>query len=322
MEPETSLPYHRAGNTNHKSIPTRKRALGLALAVTFLWSTSWLLIKIGLRDVPAITFAGLRYFLAFLCLLPFVFRKGPRYEIRHLTTREWGILIGLGFLLYSITQGAQFLGLSLLPINTPSLLLNLSGAVVALAGMLFLGESLSRQQWLGVALNLLGVLVFFYPPEFSRSDIVGIGIVLLGMLANSVSTLISRRINGSWNLSPLVITTISMGVGSILLLIAGALVQGIPHLSLKVWAILIWMAVVNTAFGFTIWNYTQQTLLAMESTIINSTMLIQIAFLGWIGLGESLSVLKMIGMALVLTGVILAQLRREAKPVPNLQNGT
>jgi drug/metabolite transporter (DMT)-like permease len=41
--------------------------------VTFLWSTSWVLIKIGLRgDLPPITFAGLRYGLATLCLAPFV----------------------------------------------------------------------------------------------------------------------------------------------------------------------------------------------------------------------------------------------------------
>lgn len=320
MEPETSLPFSRASETDPLPAPTRKRALGLALVVTFLWSTSWLLIKIGLRDIPAITFAGLRYFFAFLCLLPFVLRRKTRYEISHLTSREWGTLVILGVLLYSITQGAQFLGLSLLPINSTSLLLNLTSAAVALAGILFLGEKLGRQQWLGVGLNLLGILVFFYPPEFSRSDMAGIGVVFLGMLANSASALIGRRINGRGHLSPLMVTTISMGVGSFLLLIIGAIVQGIPHLSLEVWAILIWMAVVNTAFAFTIWNYTQRTLLAMESTIINSTMLVQIAILGWVGLGESLSLIKMIGMALVLTGVILAQLQNEVKPRLNLQN--
>ena len=46
-----------------------------ALFVTFLWSTSWVLIKIGLEDIPALTFAGLRYGLASLCLLPFFFRS-------------------------------------------------------------------------------------------------------------------------------------------------------------------------------------------------------------------------------------------------------
>ena len=49
------------------------QAVLTALFVTFLWSTSWVLIKLGLRaSLPAVTFAGLRYGLAFLCLLPFV----------------------------------------------------------------------------------------------------------------------------------------------------------------------------------------------------------------------------------------------------------
>ena len=43
----------------------RLRAILQALLVTTLWSTSWVLVKIGLEDIPAVTFAGLRYFLAF-----------------------------------------------------------------------------------------------------------------------------------------------------------------------------------------------------------------------------------------------------------------
>ncbi len=46
------------------------KAVLQALFVTFLWSTSWVFIKLGLTDIPALTFAGLRYSLAFLCLLP------------------------------------------------------------------------------------------------------------------------------------------------------------------------------------------------------------------------------------------------------------
>jgi drug/metabolite transporter (DMT)-like permease len=43
------------------------RAILQALLVTFLWSTSFVLIKIGLQDIPALSFAGLRYSLALLC---------------------------------------------------------------------------------------------------------------------------------------------------------------------------------------------------------------------------------------------------------------
>ncbi|HLA42405.1 MAG TPA: EamA family transporter, partial [Aggregatilineales bacterium] len=60
-----------------------------ALFVTFLWSTSWVFIKFGLEDIPALTFAGLRYTLAFLCLLPLVLRSQPRRDaVRGLSRRE------------------------------------------------------------------------------------------------------------------------------------------------------------------------------------------------------------------------------------------
>ena len=69
-----------------------------ALLVTFLWSTSFVLIKIGLGELPPFLFAGLRYVLAFLCLLPFALRPVNRDLIRSLSTHDWRRLIVLGLL--------------------------------------------------------------------------------------------------------------------------------------------------------------------------------------------------------------------------------
>ena len=52
-----------AASRRHHHLPALQ-----ALFVTFLWSTSWVLIKFGLQEIPAIGFAGLRYALAFLLL--------------------------------------------------------------------------------------------------------------------------------------------------------------------------------------------------------------------------------------------------------------
>jgi len=59
-------------------LPPRSFAVLQALLVTFLWSTSWVLIKVGLEDLPPLTFAGLRYGLAALVLLPLAVRGGLR----------------------------------------------------------------------------------------------------------------------------------------------------------------------------------------------------------------------------------------------------
>ena len=117
-----------------------------ALLVTFLWSTSFIIIKWGLADIPPITFAGLRYFLAFLCFLPFIFKKKYVDEIKELSLRQWYKLILLGFVFYTLTQGTQFLGLSLLPAVSVSLMLNFTPIVVAIMGILFINEIPSRLQ--------------------------------------------------------------------------------------------------------------------------------------------------------------------------------
>ena len=71
-----------------------------------------------------------------------------------------------------------------------------------------------------------------------------------------------------------------------------------------------WLAVVNTALAFTLWNLTQRTLSAIETSIINNTMLIQIAILAWLFLGERLSVRAIVGLALAAIGTLIVQLRR------------
>ncbi|MEW6578513.1 MAG: DMT family transporter [Chloroflexota bacterium] len=288
------------------------RAALQALFVTLLWSTSWVLIKIGLDDIPALTFAGLRYVLAFLCLLPLAWRSGQLAALRRLPRADWRRLVVLGLLFYTVTQGAQFLGLERLPAATVSLLLSFSAALVPLLGIPLLGETLTRSQWGGIAVYLVGALVYFYPVVIPAGQAVGLLIVLGGVLAASLSTVLGREVNRTATLPALAVTVASMGVGSVVLLGTGIAVQGLPALDTRGWLIIVWLAVVNTAFAFTLWNHTQRTLPAAETSIINNTMLIQIAVLAWVFLGETLNAREIGGLALAATGTLLVQLRRRA----------
>ncbi len=97
--------------------PTHRHAVLEALLVTFLWSTSWVLIKLGLRaELPSLTFAGLRYCLAFLCLLPWLLISPQhRAALGTLSYRDWAQLLLYGIVFYALAQGAQFFSLGLLP---------------------------------------------------------------------------------------------------------------------------------------------------------------------------------------------------------------
>ena len=84
----------------------RLHALIEALLVTFLWSTSYILIKIGLRELNPIAFAAYRYTLASIVLITFTL---TRYKSRNLEIRQLLIFLVLGITGYFIAQGLQFL---------------------------------------------------------------------------------------------------------------------------------------------------------------------------------------------------------------------
>jgi len=291
--------------------PHKERTLAIALAVlvTFLWSTSWVLIKLGLRQsLPALTFAGLRYTLAFLCLLPFMLlNREQRTQLKRLERRDWGRLVALGLVYYTFTQGSQFLSLAYLPAALVSMLLNLTPVVVALGGLFFLGEKLGLGHWLGLLLAVVGVLVFFQPGSLPSDPWFGLAVAIFGVLTNAASSVMGRSVNRGRRLPVLLVTFVSMGVGALLLLLLGGLTQGFGQLTWEHWLLIAWLAVVNTALAFTLWNFSLRVLRAVESSILNSLMLPQIAILAFFFLGERLSGREIAGLALVSLGVILVQ---------------
>jgi drug/metabolite transporter (DMT)-like permease len=135
-------------------------------------------------------------------------------------------------------------------------------------------------------------------------------VAVLGILANAASSILGRDINRTGEYHPLVVTVISMGAGSILLLVAGILTEGFPTISLQSWGIILWLALINTAFAFTLWNHTLRTLSAVESSIINGTMMIWIPILAIIFLGETITGKEIAGLVVTGLGTLIVQLRR------------
>lgn len=269
-----------------------------------------MIIKLGLKEIPPLTFAGLRYSIAFIILLPFIFRREKLEEIKSLDKKTWQKLILLGIIFYTATQGTQFIGLSLLPSVTVSLWLNFTPIIVALLGIFLISEVPTKQQWIGTLLFIVGILVYFFPVSLSSNQTLGLIVMTIGVLANSGSAILGRDINRSGKHHPIVVTVISMGVGAVLLLIIGVVVQGLPDINFTTILYLLWLALINTALAFTLWNISLRSLTAMESSIINGTMLIQIALLAWIFLGESISLKEILGMLIAATGALFVQLKR------------
>ncbi len=218
-------------------------------------------------------------------------------------------LLLLGLIFYAITQGSLFFALSLLPSTTVGLMLNFTPIIVVALSAAYLNERPTAGQISGTVLFIAGAVVFFLPLMSLGSRVVGLAVMTLSVLSNSASSLVGRNVNRKKNISPFIVTLISMLFGSTVLLSLGLATEGLPEISAGAWLSILWLSVVNTAFAFTLWNRTLRYLTAVESSIINGTMLVQIAILAWIFLGEQLTITKILGMVLASIGAVLVQLK-------------
>jgi hypothetical protein len=122
----------------------------------------------------------------------------------------------------------------------------------------------------GVVVFLLGTIAYFYPLRIALQEIIGLSIAGVGVLANTLCSVLGWHINLDSGLDATSVTVISMGVEAFLLLAVGLSVQGLLKLTWQNWAIIVWLTVVNSAFAFTLWNHTLRSLSATESSVIKT----------------------------------------------------
>jgi drug/metabolite transporter (DMT)-like permease len=304
------------------SFRTYLMAVFLALVVTALWASSWVIIKFGLEEIPPITFAGLRYGLAAAILLGLILANKESCSAALRQHRRWWLTVaGYGIIFVTVTQGTQFVALSLLPAITVSLILNLTPIFVLLLSVGLLRERPSNDQVGFILLGIIGIVAYFYPKDLGELALFGVLVTVVGLLANSLSAVVGRAINRSRTAPALTITGISMTFGAAILLVWGLVTEGIPALSLASWTYIIWLSVVNTALAFTLWNKAMQYLRAVDMSLIQSTMMPQIIILSVVFLGEVPTILDWIALSLIAVSVLLVQVSQARRVSGNQTEG-
>ena len=158
-----------------------------------------------------------------------------------------------------------------------------------------------------ILIGFIGVILYFYPLDLIGVSILGLGIGIASLLANSVSAIIGRAINRLKDTPALTVTGISMSIGSLILLSIGFTTETYVSLSFTSWIYILWLAIMNTALAFTLWNRAMQELRAIDTTLINSTMMPQIVLLSIVFLGEFPDLLDWIGLILLAIGITVVQ---------------
>lgn len=286
---------------------SHSRAVLTALFVTVLWSSSWILVRVGLDDeeLAPLTFAGMRYTLAAIVLLVWSLSNSEhRTLLPRVVSTRWRPLVVLGVVYVAITQGAQFVAIDAQPAATSSLMLAPTALVVAVLSARALGERPEPGHYVGAVLIIVGAVVYFAGDL--GATMVGMVASIIGLVANAAGSLLGRSVNRELSVPPVLITTISMSVGAPVLLGAGLIVEGLPTLTVRLVLIVCWLAVVNTAVAFTLWNQSQRRLAAVESAAINNTMLIQIGALSWLFLDESPGPIGLVGILVVSLGAFVS----------------
>ncbi|MBI1744162.1 DMT family transporter [Candidatus Acetothermia bacterium] len=293
-------------------MPTEKQyhllAVTEALLATITWGSSFVLVKIGLKYLGPLTIAGLRYFLAFLILLPFMFRNGGA-SVSSLTPSMWLKLFLLGLSAYTIGNGALFWGLKFLPATTASFLMSFTPILVLVAGIFWLKEIPTGLQILGMIVVLVGTALFF-SSGLGASEPLGIGIVVFASASFALFGVLGRDVARAKQVDTVTQTAIPLGLGGGLVLLTALLVEGVPTFSLAALGIILFLALVNTAIAYMLYNHALQKLTALEINVLLNLSPLMTALLAWVLIDEKLGPIKIFGMWLAFGGVFLVQWRK------------
>jgi drug/metabolite transporter (DMT)-like permease len=282
-------------------------AVAEAILFTLIAGTTLVIGKMALHHLGPFTLTGLRYFLAFLILLPFALHG---HRLKGLSRQLWlrFFLIGLSF--YAVGNGALFWGLQYIPATTASLVLNLIPLLVLLAGILWLREIPTRWQVAGMIVAILGGVLFF-SPGLKVGEPLGIALVGIGLAGNVMFGIFGREIAREQKVDTLTLTAVPLAIGSMILLPAALSIEGLPGFSLIDGLLVAVLAVFNTVGAFLLYNHALKTLPAFElSAILNLIPLVTAAW-AWLFLSERLGLFQIVGMVTVILGVLVVQLGKK-----------
>lgn len=281
----------------------RYLAIAEGLLVTMIAGSTLVFVKMAFAYLEPLTINGLRYVLAFLLLLPLMLH---RRAIKRWPTRLWirFLIIGVSFCV--IGSGALFWGLKYIPATTGSLLLNLVPLLIVFGGVLWLQETPTRWQIIGILVGLVGSALFF-APGLGAGEPLGIAIVILGLAGVAAYGILAREIARERQVDTVSLTAVPLALGGGLLLLIAFVIEGLPEFSMVGWGLVLGLAMINTACVYALYNHALRTLAAFEMSVILSLTPLFTALWAWLLLGERLATVQSIGMVVVILGVALVQ---------------
>lgn len=293
----------------------------VALAtLALIWGFSFLLIKVGLHDMSPITMVLIRAASGCIALAMFVRATG-----RPLLGEGWKRRI-VPFTVLAITSGLlPWAAIAWGEERISSGLASILNATTPLWAAVLVywvipSDRPSVLNYAGVLVGLAGVVILVVPDIAAKGlggDLVGALAVVMAAFSYGVSALYQRR-----KLRGVSVYEVSFGqlaVTTVLAIpIAAPALPGV-HLALPSMAAVVALGVGGSGLAYLLYYYVMNALGPVRATGVTLLVPVTAVFWGVVLLHEALSLPIVIGMAVILAGIVLANLGRPASRQPAVE---
>ncbi|HEX9423240.1 MAG TPA: EamA family transporter [Pyrinomonadaceae bacterium] len=281
------------------------------LLLCCIWGSTWLFIKLGLNDLPPLTFAGIRFVIAAIILFSLI--AGRRVPLPR-KRRDLLLLALTGVLSFSLNYGLVFWGEQYISSGLAALLQSMLPAFGLIIAHYYLPrERMTLPRMLGVLLGVLGVAVIFS----NQLQVSGPG-ALWGSAALVVSAFCAAYANVlvktyGLNLQPSVLAGGQMVFGLIPLMLIGIPLEGNPlkfHWTPIALISLLYLAIVGTVIAFLLYYWLMHNMDVTKTMLIALVTPVVAVVLGMLILKEELNWRTLVGGVMIMSGIGLIVVRK------------
>jgi drug/metabolite transporter (DMT)-like permease len=300
--------------------PTWKTLLAFAI-IYFVWGSTFLAIRVGVREVPPLVLAAMRFAVAGAVLYGWMLARGERSP----TARQWGSASLLGIVIFVFDYGLLFWAEQRVPSGIAAVMLATIPAFMALSEIIFLRtQRLTARLGLALLIGLGGVAVLV-----SRSlnlggapiDRVGAAALIFASISWSIASAMTRKL--PLPQSKVMSSGAQMLAGGVFLTLAATAFGEFRNfhpsaVSRGAWFSLLYLIVAGSIIGFTayVWLIHHESPTKVGTyAYVNPIVAVLVGyFLG----GEALSSRTILGTLCVLISVIVITTTPAKKPEASL----
>jgi len=300
--------------------PTWKTLLAFAI-IYFVWGSTFLAIRVGVREVPPFLLAAMRFLIAGLVLYGWMIAQGGRSP----SGRQWMSAFFLAVLIFALDYGLLFWAEQRVPSGIAAVMMATIPVFMALSEIIFLRtQRLTVRLALALLIGMGGVAVLMsHSLNLGGTPIDRAGAVAL-MIASmswSVSSALTRKL--PLPASKVMSSGAQMLAGGVLLALTAAALGEFRNfrpgtVSRGAWLSLLYLIVAGSIIGFTayVWLIHHESPTKVGTyAYVNPVVAVLVGyFLG----GETLGLRTILGTLCVLISVVVITTTRVTKPVATL----